>query len=894
LPITPGTSLGPYEIVVAIGAGGMGEVYRAKDTKLNRDVALKILPEAFTSDVDRLARFRREAQVLASLNHPNIAAIYGFEDSGATHALVMELVEGEDLSTHIARGSILVGEALPVAKQIADALEAAHEQGIIHRDLKPANIKVRADGTVKVLDFGLAKGLDSASSNGEAMNSPTMTSPAMTQMGMIIGTAAYMAPEQARGKVVDKRADIWAFGVVLHEMLTGRRLFAGDEVSDVLAAVLRQDIDWSSLPSDTPPRLRRLLERCLDRDVKTRLRDIGEARVELAALANGTTDGAGIVAGQTQTPSRWRERLAWTVAAAALVAVGVLLFELTRPSSSPSEAAALVRLPFVTPADANLTEIGSVIISPDGRKLLFSARSPNGRRQLWLRPLDSLDLTALPDTDDAIEPFWSPDSASIAFGAQGKLKRLDLGDARARAITDAARLVGGTWSHDGIIVFGPDYRSPLFRVKANGGERTRTTPVGGDHRYPQFLPDGHHFLFSAGRVGSIDAPEMNNSVLLEGSSGGAIYAPPGVLLYIRSGSVVAHPLDMSRLELTGQPTPIAAASANDPWASARLSASETGVLVVQSPPYYDYQLAWFDRAGKPDGLLGPARPHVVVSEMPRVSPDGRRVAVQRKETKDVVAGRDLWIGDLTRGTFERLTTGEPFQQLPVWSHDGRYIICSTGRQAAAGIYAVPIAGGEKTLLLAGTAFPADVTPDGKWLIYLQRGETTRNDIWMLPLADGKAAGNSHVVINSSYEDAEPRVSPNGRWLAYTSDESGISEIYVRSLASGGSVGEPTRVSNGGGWRPVWARDGRELYYLTPVTGDVRMQFTSLPVRTGGATFEFDAAVPRMKISIINPQNLSASDYDVTPDGRVLVGMATPDTRTPPATIILNWMQALKK
>ena len=471
---------------------------------------------------------------------------------------------------------------------------------------------------------------------------------------------------------------------------------------------------------------------------------------------------------------------------------------------------------------------------------------------------------------------------------------MNRGDWRVYVITDAARSNDGTWNRDGIIVFSPDYRSPLFKVKATGGDRIRTTPASGDHRYPQFLPDGRHFLFSSGQLGSIDSPEMNKSVLLEGSSGGAIYAVPGMLLYIRNGSVVAQPFDMDRLELTGQPRPIAAASANDPWATQRLSASDTGVLVVQSPLYYDYQLAWFEHAGKPDGLLGPVRPHVTGSEMPRVSPDGRHVAVQRGETKDVVAGRDIWIGDLARGTFDRLTTGEPFQQLPVWSHDGRYIICSTGRQAGAGIYAVPVAGGEKTMLLTGAVFPADVTPDGRWLIYTKRGDATRNDIWMLPLANAKAAGGPHVIINSPYEDVEPRVSPNGRWLAYASDQSGINEIYVRSLSLDGRVGDPTRVSNGGGLRPVWARDGRELYYLAPIANDLRMQFMAVPVRIGGATFEFDAALPRMRISTPNPGNVSGSDYDVTPDGRVLVGTATPDVRTPPATIILNWTQALKK
>ena len=880
----------------------MGEVYRATDSNLKRSVAIKVLPAAVAGDADRLTRFQREAEVLAALNHPNIAAIYGLEKTADFTALVMELVEGEDLSALIDRrypeaesgSSRLLSDALPIAKQIADALEAAHEQGIVHRDLKPANIKVRADGTVKVLDFGLAKAMDPpGASSTDAMNSPTLTARA-TQMGMILGTAAYMAPEQARGKPVDKRADIWAFGVVLYEMLTGRRAFPGDEISDVLAAVLRQDIDWSALPEDTPPRLRRLLERCLDRDVKSRLRDIGEARVVLATIASGAPDTSSVTTPPASAqPRRWREALAWTIAAAAVIAVATLSFTRQPPTSGASR---LVSLPFVPPADASLAEINHAVISPDGQKLLFSARSPNGRRQLWLRSLDSPEVTALPDTDDAIEPFWSPDSKSVAFGAQGKLRRLDIGDTRARVITDAARSNNGTWNRDGVIVFSPDYRTSLRKVKATGGEPTVTSPEG-DHRYPCFLPDGRHFLFSQGQrvaVGSIDDPTMRKFVL-EDSTGGAVYAAPGVLLYVRNGKVVAQPFDAGTLELSGQPTPIAAASATAPWSSARVSVSEAGVLAVQSPLGYDYQLAWFDRTGKPDGLLGPARHQVTVSESPRVSPDGRHVVVQRAEARNVVSGRDLWIGDLARGTFDRLTASENFQQLPVWSYDSREIFCVTNRQGGVGgIYSVPINGGEKTLLLAGTLFPSDVTPDGKWLVYMQRGGTTRNDIWVLPLADGRAGGDPHVVVNSPYEDVHARVSPNGRWMAYSSDVSGVNEIYVRSLTPAGQVGEPIRVSTGGGSRPAWARDGRELYYTAPISGDVRVEMVAVPVRTGGAAFEFDAAVPRFKVAIPEAAVPVVSDYDLTPDGRFLVGTGTPDTRTPPATIIFNWREALKK
>ena len=600
-----GTLLGAYEVIGTLGAGGMGEVYRARDRRLDRDVAIKVLPRNVATDPERLARFTREAKTLAALNHPNIAHIYEMTSDagsggGATSALVMELVEGEDLSAMIARHALPVRESLTIARQIADALEAAHEQGIIHRDLKPANIKVRNDGLVKVLDFGLAKAFypQGAKATTGVMDSPTVT--AATQLGVILGTAAYMAPEQARGKGIDKRADIWAFGCVLYEMLTARRVFKGHEISDVLAAVLRQDIDWTALPSDTPPRLRRLLERCLDRDMKTRLRDIGEARVELATIEGGASDATsgtiGLVPSATRTTAhRMRELVAWTIASAAVVAAGSMF--LSRASTAPAATAQTVILPFVPPSNVVPGDVNYVTISPDGTKILFSAFSRDGHRALWVRPLDSVEATPLPDSDDAIEPFWSPDSKSVAFGSRGKLRRIDLGAGRATVLCDATRSNNGAWSPAGVIVFSPDYRTALVKVSATGGTPTPAATLNaavGDtgHRYPTFLPDGRHFLFRSDRGGktgivaaSIDSKETKD-IPIE-TTGGVQFVPPDFLIYVRNGSVVSQRFDPDRLEVSGEPATIAPASTEANYAlGARVSASHNGVLVIQNPVAY--------------------------------------------------------------------------------------------------------------------------------------------------------------------------------------------------------------------------------------------------------------------------------------------------------------------
>jgi len=891
-----GSRLGPYEILSPLGAGGMGEVYRARDGKLNREVAIKVLPEAVAADPERLARFQREAQVLAALNHPHIAAIYGLEKSGDVEALVLELVGGETLAERIAAGPIPLDEALGIARQIADALEAAHEKGIVHRDLKPANVKVTSEGEVKVLDFGLAKALTGDRSSPDVTHSPTLTA-AATQAGVVIGTAAYMSPEQARGKSVDKRADIWAFGTVVYEMLTGRRAFEGEGISDVLAAVLRQEVDWTGLPAGTPPRLRRLLERCLDRDVKERLRDIGEARVEIAKIQSGAPDTvSGPIPAAAGRHAGWRDRVAWiglAAIAAIALALGVQHFQRSDPAAFGNR---VVRLPFVPPDGVAADEgvFDYAIVSPDGQKLLFTGRSAGGRRLLWLRPLDSMDARPLPGTDDAIEPFWSPDSRSVGFGSQGKLKRVDLTGGQAQTLADAPRVNGGAWGRSGVILFSPDFNSGLFRIPATGGEAilvSRPDPARGEaaHNLPCFLPDGRRFLYRVATgsggpprlfAGSLDSKKVNQ---LLADAAPAAYAPPGWLLYVRHGVLVAHEFDAGDLELAGDPIPVSTGMASDAsFSSGRFSVSENGVLILQNPRAYDYQLVWFDRAGNRVGSVGPPT-KATNGQSPQLSPDGKRVVIQRADLE--TRNQDIWVIHLARETFNRLTTDPAFDQLPVWSPDGNSVIVSRR-----GMYRVAASGGGEQLLLQGTVFPKDLSPDGRLLFYVQRGEKTRADLWALPLFGERPP---YPLLQSEFDENQPQVSPDGRWLAYNSDVTGRQEIHVRPMTAEGKLGEATHISTGGGLHPRWRPDGRELFYIAAPLSTSDGQMMAVAVKTSGPTFDFGAATALFKTHML--PNVPTFEYDVTSDGQLfLVGTVVGKANATAVSIVLNWTADLKR
>ncbi len=825
MSLTQGTRLGPYEIVGPLGAGGMGEVYRARDTKLNRDVAIKVLPEAFAQDAERLARFTREAKTLAALNHPNIAHIYGLEEGPSTssgqagvRAIVMELVEGEDLSAHSARGPLPLAEALPIARQIADALEAAHEQGIVHRDLKPANVKVRADGTVKVLDFGLAKvwTQDSGPGTRDAMNSPTLTARA-TQMGMILGTAAYMAPEQAKGRAVDKRADIWAFGVVLYEMLAGRRAFEGEDISTTLAAVLMRDPEWGSLPKDTPPALRKLIHRCLERDPKARLRDIGEARLLLADSEAMRSQPAAEAAPVASSPAA---RLPWIVAAAGVIAAGVFGVLLTRPASSGSGERIEASL---APPPGHAIGVGFAL-SPDGRRLVMEIENDEtGAIGLWLRELASGTPARIPGTDGGMLPFWSPDGTEIAFFAEGKLKKTDLQGSPPQVICDAPSPRGGAWGPDGTIVFAGSFRKGLETVRAGGGTPTPLTTLDEarhekSHRWPVFLPGGRHLLFLAqtGEATSKDDASTIEALTvatgartrLVAANSSPLYSAGGFLLFWREGALRAQAFDADRLAVSGAVFPVATGVAFDVNEYAHASISAAGTLVYSTADAASRSnLVLVDRAGRQVRSIADS---VLVEGGLALSHDGTRLAAAI--TADGARDTDIWIYDLGRGTSGPLTFDEGGDRYPIWSTDDTQILYTNDRKND-GIIFRRFADGhgqpEQVATNVSGAWSWGWSRDSRWLVVGAVADATGYDLLRYDVENQTFT----PLVNTPFNEQSGALSPDDRWLAYQSDETGRSEIYVRSLA--GDAGR-WRISSLGGATPLWRRDGRELYFLTPL------------------------------------------------------------------------------
>ena len=892
MTLSPGTRLGPYEIASPLGAGGMGEVFRAKDTKLNRDVAIKVLPSAFAQDAERVARFRREAQVLASLNHPNIAAIHGIEESEGVVALALELVEGEDLAQRLTRGAIPIDEAVAIAKQIAEGLEAAHEKGIVHRDLKPANLKLTKDGTVKILDFGLAKAYEGEpTTDGALSQSPTM-SRQMTEAGVIFGTAAYMSPEQARGATVDRRADIWAFGVVLFEMLAGKRLFTGETVSDTLAAVLQQEIDWRVLPSPTPPGLRRLLERCLDRESKRRLRDIGEARIALEERL-GTPEDAHVSSGMRALP--------WFLA---LALVSLALWAPWRPAPTPAPP---LRLSAELGVAASLsTDWGPAAIpSPDGRLLAFVAsQSAEGRPLLHLRRLGQLDATPLSGTEGARDPFFSPDGEWIAFFADGKLKKVSVSGGAAVTLCDAEDDRGGTWAEDGTIFFTPNATVGLSRVSSAGGTpQTLTTPDPASqevtHRWPQALPGGKSVLYTASSIQ--DNYEDASLVVhtLEGDTRKVLYrdgyhgryVPSGHLVFIHEGTLFAAPFDLDRLELTGQPVPVLAdVSANPFNGEAQFAFSRDGTLVYQRGEGLSTPIQWMDREGK----ILPLRAAPGLYNTIRFSPDGRRLALEINERGDW----DVWVFEWERDTLSRLTFDPGADSDPVWTPDGQRIAFSSARadQATGNLYWQRADGtgeAERLTESKNTQVPTSWHPSGKFLAFQELNPQTSWDILILPLtgdeASGWKAGKPTVFLNSPFGEFLAAFSPDGRWLAYTSNESRRNEVYVRPFPGPGGKWQ---VSTDFGVWPTWSRSRKELFYLGE---DGRIMVAGYTVEGDS----FRAEKPRVwSPGLVPLRGLGARTYDLHPDGeRVAVVKASGDeaeARRDKVVLILNFFDELRR
>jgi eukaryotic-like serine/threonine-protein kinase len=867
MAIQSGTHLGPYEILGAIGAGGMGEVYRARDAKLGRDVALKVLPEAFARDAERMARFQREAKVLASLNHPNIASIYGLEDSGSTHALVMELVEGPTLADRIKSGPIPISEALPIAKQMCDALEYAHEHGIVHRDLKPANVKVTNDDAVKVLDFGLAKALEGDASSIDISTSPTISRMA-TQAGVLLGTAAYMSPEQAKGKAVDRRADIWAFGCVLYEMLTGQMAFRGESVTDTLAAVIKEEPDWSGLPAGTPIRVRVLLQRCLQKDSKQRLRDIGDARIALDEVLSGAPEPTPAAA--TPAPALfWRRALPWVLAAVLTVALATTVWVSWRQRPVAAPLNQFVLLP---PEKAAFgPNGGQPAISPDGRQIVFTATDARGTL-LWLRPLDSLDARPLAGSEDAGFPFWSPDSGSIAFFAHGKLLRIDLHGGPPQTIAENVSFpLGGTWGRDGVIAFTPRVGG-LYRVLASGGEGKPISQAGHIEVFPSFLPDGRHFLFARSLaptqgdqyVGSIDSKDAK--LILPGAQAAA-YAPPGYLLFVRGGTLMAQPFDLGALSVSGDPSAIAD-SVED------FSVSEVGTLVYTRGLAGMTHLVWVDRAGK---QISEAAPPGKYDNM-QLSSDGKRVAFDGTNSGNL----SIWIRDLERGTQSRLT----FQpsNVPQWSPDGSTLVFAwIGGLIDLGERPANMSEAEKVLVKLSAPpimFPSDWSSDGRYLVYYRTDTNSKNQLWVLPMFGDR---KPFPFLHSEFDESQGQVSPDGKWIAYVSDESGAPQICVTSFPTPSGI---QQISTAGGAQPRWRRDGKELFYLA-----LNDQLMAVTVRTSG-TFQADSSRALFETRL--PVSELRQAYSVSPDGQQFLLAVPTGTASPSMTLVQNWQALLKK
>jgi serine/threonine-protein kinase len=817
MTLTIGTQLGSHEITALLGKGGMGEVYRARDLKLKREVAIKILPEEFSKDADRLLRFQREAETLASLNHPNIAAIYDLEKANNTRFLVLELVEGETLADRIARGPIPINEALLIAKQIVEALEAAHERGIIHRDLKPANIKLTADGTVKVLDFGLAKASEPGGANSGLSNSPTIVNASVS--GVLIGTAAYMSPEQASGKVADRRADIWSFGVVLWEILTGKQLFDGGEtISHTLADVLRAPIDFSKLPASTPSTIRKLFKRCLDRDVKTRLRDIGEARIAIAEYLANPASGNEI---PRHVKAR-SNRFAWAIAAALAIVAAAgwwIAWRAARPVDHP-----LMRLSVDLGPDAVSSAGITAAISPDGSRIAFPVRDSGGRHILATRLLGQAASTVLFGTDNAADPFFSPDGQWIGFFADGKLKKISVLGGAAFTLCDASTNRGASWGEDGNIIASIS-AGGLSRVPAVGGApKTLTKPLEKgerSHRWPKVLPGGRAVLFTgATSNGAYDDANIEVLTLKSGETkillrGGyfADYIPTsaraGYLIYVRQGVLFGVPFDPVSLELRGMPEPLLDdVAGNAGTGGGQLDVSRNGTMVYLSgkSSTTTWPVVWLDGSGKTQPLM--ARPGRYFT--PRFSPDGNWLALSVNSGK----GRDIYVYDWRHDTMPRLTFNGQSNFMPVWTPDGKHIAYA----AFDGLWWVRADGaGEPQRLLErkSPVFVNSFSHDGRRLMYTETTPETANDVWTLPLdlsdPERPKPGKPEPFLRTPANEAFSVFSPDGHWTAYASDESGQFEVYVRPFPGPGGKWQ---ISTGGGSVPIWSHDGRELFYAT--------------------------------------------------------------------------------
>jgi Tol biopolymer transport system component len=902
-----GETLSHYRVTAALGAGGMGEVYRATDTSLGREVAIKVLPPEVAQDGERLERFRREAQLLAALNHPHIASIYGLEEAEGKPFLVLELVEGEDLRQRLDRGAIPVDEALEIAEQIAEALEEAHGKGIVHRDLKPANVKVTPDGTVKVLDFGLAKawagdGPAGASSAPALSQSPTLAHTG-TVAGVILGTAAYMSPEQARGKPVDKRADVWSFGVLLWEMLTGRAPFVGDTVTDVIAAVVKEEPALDVLPATTPAPVRRLLSRCLRKDARSRLPDIGAARLELQdVLAGRGSEGEAPAddsarAAEAERRGRRRERWAWAALVVGGVAATLAFPHLTETPPPPSPAGRFV---VDAPDGWRFHRWGWPVPSPDGRQIVFRAvpettpedyASENESAMLWTRPLESLTARLLAGTERVEQPFWSPDGQLVGFFADEELRKLSLANGTIQRICALPRpgFAGGAdWNAEGTIVFAMG--GEMFTVAAAGGEARPFAPSGasggGPRRgLPQFLPGHGRVGFLAGGedllpgyyVASLDAPDQSRR-LKEGFT--RLQQAGQYAFFVQGSTLVAQPFEADRAELSGTPVAIAASvgvfESNPGIGWFGVSPGGTLAYMGVQAAVSDVQLTWLDRNGRTLGTVGPPGDYGQIV----LSPDERNVAL---EIRDAESGYDLWVMDVARGVTSRVTAGPGDERNPVWSPDGRSLAFSALEDGETEMRLKGLRPSDPETVLAdspGGDYPESWSGDEQTLLYIRQPAAGEQSVWAHSL---EGNGEDEPILDAGVFVDEPQLSPDGRWLAYNSLESGRSEVYVEPFRRDG---ERVRVSVDGGGQPKWRGDGKELFFASL---DGRLM--SAAFRVQGDRSEVDLPVELFPIA-----GFSGPDYDdyaPSVDGqRFLVKLAIAEDQPTRMQVVLNWPSLL--
>jgi len=892
MPIDSGQNLLHYTLVDKIGEGGMGAVWRATDTTLNREVAIKMLPQVFAEDADRLARFEREAQLLASLNHPNIAAVYGLHHAdtpdGPLRFLAMELVEGEDLSKRLQRGPLSVERTLEIGAQMAAGIEAAHEKGVVHRDLKPANVIVAPDGRVRILDFGLAKAFEADPASSDPSLSPTMTS-AGTVAGMILGTAAYMSPEQARGKTLDRRTDLWSFGCVLYECLTAKCLFGGETVSDSLAAVLRKDPDFSRLPDDTPPMVRLLLRRCLTRDPVKRLRDAGDARLELEqAIEDPGIEALGLVAStaapvaQPAAPVRW---LPWAVAALALVALAFVFFRGGAPSLGDTHPQHLT-IPITGSTQFGENESTPPTVSPNGRWVVYGMTDDKGVDQLWLRPMDSFEARPLEGTKDAQYAFWSPDSAHIGFFLGGRVKRIEVATGRLQSVggDGAAFARGASWSPADQILFVPNSNTGVWIVDAAGGTPRQITTLDPDipdasHRWPHALPDGEHFLFLLW-TNDVEALEQHGGVYLASISGdtdpvrllpdtsSVAYSASGHLLLMQEDNLVAIPFDAQKLEVRGEGSLVTdgvLVNRNNGLASFSVSSEGTLVFARDVETMPNATFVWSDRRGETTET--PVEPEKMFEYL-RLSPDGARaVTLMPGATGDP----EIWVVDLVRGVRTRLTPPAVWTYAaPIWSPDGDRILYTSAQNGTWEIYARNIDGsGEEQTFLASSLDKVATDWIGGRVLY-----------WEINIEDGSLRTQVHdlttqesTILLETPDATGPRLSPDGRFVTYFLNESGRREIFIHEIEDGARW----QVSTAGGDSPHWSDNGREIVYLDP---ERRLMAVSVEVGSAGVTLGRPVELFQLDRSVVA--------LDATGDHQRFLLAMRPERASEPVHVILNW------